>query len=840
MSGAFPANDARLMPAAGDASARGSATEVACAHCDLPVPKGLINPEQEHQFCCGGCESVYNLLHGVGLEGYYGIRDAVSKEHQTPATSAQSYEELDDPAFQSACVTNLPGGQCETELLLEGMHCAACVWLIERLPRVCPGVVESRANIRTRSAVVRYAPDQVPLSSVARALDRLGYAAHPARGAGAREARKKEDRRFLIRVGVAGAIAGNVMLLAIALYGGALSGIDPFWEHTLRYYSMGLGLLSLVWPGRVFFTGAIAALRTRTAHLDIPVALALGVGGVWGSYNTLTRTGEIYFDSLAVLVFLLLVGRWVQHRQQRGAADQVELMLTLTPTSAQRLLDDGTTKRVPIEAIDVGMLVQVEAGGSIPADGVIETGSTQVDNALLTGESRPVACVVGDEVIAGATNLGSPIVVRVSAVGDSTRAAKLMALVASASAQKAPIVLFADRIAARFVLAVITLAVITLTIWTIRSDLRTGIEYATALLIVTCPCALGLSTPMAMSIALGRAAKQGILIKSAAAIEAMSIHAMKHDSCPVMVLDKTGTLTQGHTRVVDQRCEARLLAAAAAIEQSSNHPLARAIVDAAEDAVLPSAEQITQTPGAGIEGRVDGQRIRIGSPAYIAQQGELHGDTQDAIQAMLDQALTPVVIADESGHVGVLGIGDPLRTDTIEAVRALQARGWALHLCSGDHPDIAATIAKQVGIDHAVGAASPEAKADYVQSLRKQGHARVVMVGDGINDAAAMANADVGIAVHGGAEAALQAADVYLTAPGLMPIETLCDLSRHTMKTIRIGLVVSLCYNTIAATLAMSGLISALIAAVLMPTSSLSVVALATRPWKKKGASPCP
>ncbi|CAN0588363.1 unnamed protein product, partial [Laminaria digitata] len=205
------------------------------------------------------------------------------------------------------------------------------------------------------------------------------------------------------------------------------------------------------------------------------------------------------------LVFLLLVGRWVQHRQQRVAADQVELMLTLTPTSALRLLDDGTTKRVPIEAIEVGMLVQVDDGGSIPADGVVETGSTQVDNALLTGESRPVACVVGDEVIAGATNLGSPIVVRVSAVGDSTRAAKLMALVASASAQKAPIVLFADRIAARFVLAVITLAIITLTIWTLRSDLRTGIEYATALLIVTCPCTLGLSTPMAMSIALGRA-----------------------------------------------------------------------------------------------------------------------------------------------------------------------------------------------------------------------------------------------------------------------------------------------------------------------------------------------
>ncbi|MEX0875862.1 MAG: cation-translocating P-type ATPase [Phycisphaerales bacterium] len=595
---------------------------------------------------------------------------------------------------------------------------------------------------------------------------------------------------------------------------------------------MGLGLLSLLWPGRVFFTGAIAALRTRTAHLDIPIALALAVGGIWGSYNTLTQSGEIYFDSLAVLVFLLLVGRWVQHRQQRGAADQVELMLTLTPTSADRLLDDGTTKRVPIEAVAVGDRLRIEAGGSIPADGVIESGTTQVDNALLTGESRPVRRTSGDEVIAGATNLGSPIVVTVTAVGDSTRAAKLMALVASATADKAPIVQFADRVAARFVVAVITLAAITFTLWTIRADVRTGIEFATALLIVTCPCALGLSTPMAMSIALGRAAKRGILIKSAAAVEAMSNPARMNG---IMILDKTGTLTQGRTSVVRRHCDDQLLRAAAAIEAHSNHPLARAIAQAAGDGPIPHADDITQTPGAGIEGRVDGRWVRIGSPAFIGTFASLDAPTEQGVRTMLDESLTPVVIADESGNLGVLGIGDPLRDDTIDAVNALRARGWTLHLCSGDHPAIAQQLAAQVGIDHAVGGASPEDKAQLVRTLRDQGHRRIVMVGDGINDAAAMALSDVGIAVHGGAEAALQAADVYLTAPGLMPIETLCDLGRHTMKTIRIGLGVSLTYNTLAASLAIAGLISALIAAIIMPLSSLSVVALATRPWHRKG-----
>ncbi len=823
----------------GDVASQGAGAHavISCAHCDLPVPKGLINTDAEHQFCCGGCESVFNVLHGAGLDGYYGIRDAVKPDAQPASISNASYEELDDPAFQSACVTNLPGGQCETELLLEGMHCAACVWLIERLPRVCPGVLESRANIRTRSAVVRYAPDRVALSSVARALSKLGYAAHPARGAGAREARKSEDRKFLIRVGVAGAIAGNVMLLAIALYGGALSGIDPFWEHTLRYYSMALGMLALVWPGRTFFVGALAALRTRTAHLDIPVALALAVGGIWGTYNTLTRTGEIYFDSLAVLVFLLLVGRWVQHRQQRSAADQVELMLTLTPTSAVRELEDGATKRVPIEAIEVGMLVRVEAGGSIPADGVIVTGTTQIDNALLTGESRPVTRSNGDDVIAGATNIASPIVLRVSAVGASTRAAKLMEMVASATAHKAPIVLFADRIASRFVVIVITLAAITFTMWALRSDVRTGIEYATALLIVTCPCALGLSTPMAMSIALGRAAKRGVLLKSASAVEAMSD---PRGYSGAMVLDKTGTLTQGRTRIVEQHCEYDLLRCAAAIESGSNHPLARAIVEQLGETPIPHAQDITQTPGAGIAGLVDGRRVWVGSPGFVGAQVELGQTSFDSVQTMLDRSLTPVVIADDSGCCGVLGIGDPLRDDTCAAIAALQSRGWLLYLCSGDHPQIASHIAAQVGIEHAIGGASPERKAELVQTLRDQGHRRIVMVGDGINDAAAMALSDVGIAVHGGAEAAMQAADVYLTAPGLMPIETLCDLSKHTMKTIRIGLGVSLCYNTVAASLAMLGLISALIAAIIMPLSSLSVIALATRPWKQRGSTPCP
>ncbi len=805
-----------------------------CDHCNLPVPSGLIEPENEHQFCCNGCKSVFDVLHGAGLTGYYAVRDAIDPDAQPAASTSSSYEELDDPAFQSACVDNLPGGYAQTDLLLEGMHCAACVWLIERLPTVLEGVVESRANIRRRTATVRYQPDQVKLSQVAKALDKLGYAAHPARGAAAREARAKEDRKFLIRVGVAGAIAGNVMLLAIALHGGALEGISESWSNTFRYYSMALGVLSLAWPGRVFFKGALAALRTRVAHLDIPIALALAAGGIWGSINTIMGRGEIYFDSLSVLVFLLLVGRWIQHRQQRSASDHVELMLTLTPTNATKVNDNNTTSRVPIEAIEVGMLVEVQAGGSIPADGVIESGATNLDTSFLTGESRPIPAVPTDQVIAGATNLRSPIRVRVSAVGDSTRAAKLMQLVASASADKAPIVQFTDRIAARFVIIVIALASITLAYWTYASSLSTGIEYATALLIVTCPCALGLATPMAMSIAMGRAAKHGILVKSAAAIETM---ATKKANPASIVLDKTGTITQGKTRIVESTCDQQQLIYAASIESHSNHPIARAICDAAAHQQLLEATDITQQLGQGIAGTINTHRIHIGSPAYIQSitpiDQQIDHQTEHTITQYLDQALTPIVILIESDSpkLAVLGIGDPIREDSASAIQSLRDYNWTPSLCSGDHPQIANAIARQAGITQAIGAISPEGKAAHINELKSNTTSPVVMVGDGVNDSAALASADVGIAVHGGAEASLQAADIYLTKQGLAPIITLISLANHTMRTIHMSLIFSILYNGFAAILAMTGIINALIAAILMPISSLTVIAMSSRKW---------
>jgi Cu2+-exporting ATPase len=386
------------------------------------------------------------------------------------------------------------------------------------------------------------------------------------------------------------------------------------------------------------------------------------------------------------------------------------------------------------------------------------------------------------------------------------------------------------------VIVVIILAVITVGIWTTLDSLGIAIEHATALLIVTCPCALGLATPMAMSVALGRSARAGMLVKSAVVLEQLA----KPGS---MLLDKTGTLTNGTSTVVDSYGDENLLKAAASIEHASTHPIARAIAGAFGDD-LPAASDIKQTTAQGIEGVVNNERITIGSVNYVTRLVDIQvpDELQPKLVRLLDRALSPILVYNHSTQqTALIGVGDQLRNDTKPAINQLQSRGWDLAVCSGDHPRIVESIAHEVGIENHEGAVTPETKALRIQEqkdARTNKRLPVVMVGDGVNDAAALASADVGIAVHGGAEASLEAADVYLVHPGVTPIVNLVDLSRSTMSTIRMCLIFSLTYNAITASLAIAGFITAFLAAILMPISSLTVVAICTRAGKNTTPQP--
>ena len=800
-----------------------------CAHCGLEVPPALRRDGEQHQFCCQGCETVWAVHHTAGLASYYAIREAAGASPAPAATSGGAFEEFDDPAHARLFVTPKPGGLAETEFLLEGVHCAACVWLVERLGAVCPGVVESRLNMGRSVVTITYRPDLAAPSRLARGLDRLGYHPHAARGRAARDLRAKEDRAHLVRVAVAGACAGNVMLLSTALYAGAFSGIEPIWESLFRWASAAIGLLCLAWPGRVFFRSALAALRTGRAHLDVPIALALAAGAVWGSINTLRGTGEIYFDSLCVLVFLLLVGRWVQHRQQRSATDSVELMLMLTPTTATVVDAGRTQRRVPIEAVEPGDTVRVLAGDTVPADGTVLEGDTHLDRSLLTGESVPIAAGRGQTVAAGTVNLSAPILVRVDAVGEATRVGRLVRTLSDAARRRVPVVRAADRLAGWFVVIVLAMAGLTAALWA-HAGPAAALDHATALLIVACHCALGLATPMAMGVACGRAAKAGALIKDASALQTLATPG-------VMLLDKTGTITHAKAALIRWHGDPALGPLVARLEGGSRHPAAEALARAFPPNDLPEPEGVVHTPGGGVRGTVNGVDLIVGSRAYVLTQG-------GAIEPWAEVALAG---ADAAGHTGVAvavdgavravaELGDPIREDAAPSIRRLHELGWEVRVLSGDSPGVVRAVARGVGVDEADarGGASPEAKAEVVRELVASGR-RVVMVGDGVNDAAALAGATAGIAVHGGAEASLEAADVYLAREGLAPLVELVERSRATMRSVRFVLGVSVTYNALAASLAMAGVMNALVAAVIMPISSIVAVSIASTAGRLPG-----
>jgi Cu2+-exporting ATPase len=805
-------------------SVEAPARATACSHCRLPVSADLLVEGAREQFCCAGCRTVHAALREWGLDSGWERRLLESgAAPQRARATGRGFEEFDDPALLAACGV-LRDGNGVAELYLEGVHCAACAWLVERLPRVVPGVQSARLDLSRGVAEVRWDAARVPLSAVARGLDRLGYPPHPAR-AGEVERRRAEDRRELLRLGVAGAIAMNLMGLAFALYGRWFHGMDAATASFLRAISCALAALALVWPGRVFLRGAWASLRARAPHLDLPIALGLLAGWSGGAWNVLRGAGEVYFEGLGMLVFLLLAGRFLQRRQQRRAHDALALLHALAPATARLLGADGVAKVVPVAALRSGERVEVRAGEAVPADGRIVAGRSEFDLSLLTGESRPVALGPGDRAHAGTTSLAARVEVAVEATGAETRVGRIAALVERAAAERAPIVQAADRLAGWFTAAVV-LAAGTL-VWFARGlGMDVALDRAVALLIVACPCALGLATPLALTAAIGRLARRGILVKGGAALERLARPG-------VLLLDKTGTLTEGRLRLLAWSGSARDGARLAALETGVAGPHAEALrALAPPEAAAVIVNHFRHWPGRGVSGHVDGCTLLAGTPAFLAEHGV--AVPADALARATAAARTPVALAVDGAFAGIAELGDRLRAGTAEALQSLREAGWELRILSGDHPAVVAAVAAELGIvpEAARGGATPEEKVAAVRAARAAAAGRpVVMIGDGVNDAAALAAADVGVAVHGGAEASLEAADAHLAAPDRGPaaIVELIGGARGALRSIRLCLVVSIAYNLLGAGLAAAGLISPVLAAVLMPVSSLTVTALAFR-----------
>jgi Cu2+-exporting ATPase len=569
----------------------------------------------------------------------------------------------------------------------------------------------------------------------------------------------------------------------------------------------------VLWCAGVFYRGAWGSFKTRRLHMDVPITVGIVAGFVWGLHNTVTGRGEIYFDSVTVLIFLLLVGRFVQRRQQRSAARATELLFSIAPSTA-RLVEDHGVREVPVTALAEGDLVELRAGDSVPADGVVTSGSSSLDLSLLTGEPLPVGVEPGDPVHAGTVNVSGRLQIRVATTGENTRVGRILRLVEENAQRRAPVVRLADRISGWFVVAVLTLAAATLIIW-LGIDSERAVDNAVALLIVSCPCALGLATPLAVAAAIGRAARSGILIKGGDAIEQLA-------STGRMFLDKTGTITEGTMSLVRWTGDHGLRSAVAALEAHSSHPIAVALMRDLESDGGVKVEDVRQHPGQGMSGRWQGHDLLIGAPSFVAESSSSSEDWLSHIDEMVADGLTPLVVAVDGVVAAAAALGDPIRPDSSSTLKEIRRMGWSAEVLSGDHSGTVRSVMRQIGVEEGRGDAGPEEKADIVAAAAAVD--RAVMVGDGVNDAAALAAADVGVGVHGGAEATLAAADVYLSQPGLAPIVDLLRGSRRTLGVIRRNLVFSLGYNLVAATLAISGHMHPLLAAILMPLSSITVV----------------
>ena len=809
-------------------NATNSAVETGtCVHCGLPVPDERRS--EGSPFCCSGCESVHAILHEAGFdETFYRLRDASDRRSmRRPAQTDHQpglLEELDSEVFLENHSQRLDGGTYRTHLYLDGVHCAACVWLVERLPEQLEGVSGAHLNLPRARLTVDWNPVQQDLSGIARWLSTFGYAVEP-RVDGEEAPESREERRLLIRMGVAWALAGNIMLLAFALYSG-LGDESPGLFHAARALSLALAVPAVFYGGSVFFIKAWHSIRLswrlrtiRHLHMDTPISIGILTGFLASLHATVTGRGEVWFDSVAVLIAALLSARWLQLRARRLAGDSTEQLLALLPTLARTR--DGKTVRA--DNLKPGDAIIVRAGELIPVDGVILEGSSLINSAILTGESNPDRHGPGADVHAGTTNETETLVIEVKRAGHATRIGQLLSLVGDPGSDAPRILGLADRIGGWFTISVLALALIAAIAWSIIQPDET-VMHLVAFLVITCPCALGMATPLALAVGTGRAARRGIFVKSESVVDGLN-------HVDTVILDKTGTVTEGIMAVDSLNGDESLLPAAAALETESNHPIARAILRYCDAQYRKSehaaADRTEHVAGQGVEGMVGGHTVRIGHPEWAAEVMS-HSVSSDLASFCEDQTRlgqTVVLIASDAGSALALSLKDPIRKASHSLIESLQRRGIRVMLCSGDDEYTTAQVGAALGLrpEDVKGRHSPEDKQRLVEALSEQRHV-VAMVGDGVNDTAALRAAHVGIAVSGSSAASRVAADAYTTRPGLEAVVELIQESAGVLHVIQRNLAFSLIYNVLGGAAALIGLVTPLFAAVAMPISSFIVV----------------
>lgn len=799
-------------------------SEHSCYHCGLPIPGDVdlsvkITAEPR-AMCCYGCQAVAQSIVDNGLEEYYRSRDSLpeSPREAVPAILEQMAL-FDHVEFQKSFVKELGDNEREASLLLEGITCSACIWLNEQHVGRLSGVTAVDINYTTRRARVRWNEAKVKLSDILAAIAAIGYRAYPYDPAKNEEISRKERRDALWRVWVAGFGMMQVMMYAYPVYV-ANGDMTPDIESMMRWASLLLTLPVIFYSASPFFRNAWRDLKLHRVGMDVPVALGVGAAFAASCWATFVQHGEVYFDSVTMFVFFLLGGRYLEMTARQKALSVTEALAKLMPAFAQKMpnfpVDRSTEQRIVADLLP-GDYVLVRAGDLVPADGRVVEGVSCANEALLTGESRPVPKSPGELVTGGSVNAESPLVVQVEQVGDGTRLSAIISLMERAAIEKPHIVEMADRIASYFVAVLLAIAAMVALGWYLVDPSRV-LWITVSVLVVTCPCALSLATPIALTVAAGAFAKNGLLVTRGHAIETLA-------RATHFVFDKTGTLTTGRMHLIDVGPVGRLdreecLEIAAALEQNSEHPVATALRRAVGDR-FPAALNPINEPGQGVQAEVNGRCYRIGRPAYALALSR--AELPDAADDWLESGDTVVVLADADSCQAFFRIGDEIRPESSALIAELRLAGKKVVLLTGDAPAVALRVAAALGIEDVRGGATPQGKHDCVKALQANG-AVVAMIGDGVNDAPVLAQAQVSVAMGGGAHLARTQSDLVLLSEDLNHLRYGLRRAVKTLQVIQQNLWWSFAYNFVALPLAIAGYVTPWMAGIGMSASSLLVV----------------
>jgi len=784
-----------------------------CWHCSEPLSPGEIIVATvagaDHAVCCQGCKAAAEWIDQLGLADYYRLRSEPAL--RPPAEQADS-SHWQHSELARHVIHELPEGRQEAVMLVDGIRCAACVWLIERALACVAGVDSVQVNAVARRARVVWDPRRCHLADIVEAFQRAGYQALPLDARAFADSRREESRSALKRLAVAGFGAMQAMMYASALYFGAFDAAGPDTRDLFRWLGLMVSSPVVLYSAQPFFAGALRALRARRLSMDVPVALAIALIYAASVVEMLRGASEVYFDSVSMFVFFLLLGRHLEMRARHRAGNLTDALARLTPAFADRVRPDGTIERINAAALVVGDRVRIATGAVVPADGTLQGAACRVDESMLTGESMAVAKQEADTLMAGSLVLAGPAEIQVQRVGADTLLSAIVTLVSRAQSERPRLAQSGERAAGRFVARVLLLSTLTAIGWSLLDPSRT-FAATLAVLVVSCPCAFALAVPAALTRALALLAQRGVLVVHVDAIEklAMVTHA---------VFDKTGTLSEpgfSVARTSDRISATEALALAAALARCSRHPLARAITHAASQCALPEASGVEEVAGNGMIGSMGSRSLRLGHAGFALPNHIPDPSLEDAL-----------VLADELGFLAAFRMTDQARPGTRAAMSHLAALGIHVEIASGDAEPRVAAMARNLGIPHYHARQTPADKLERLRELRSRS-ACVVAVGDGINDAPVLAGADVAVAMGSGSDLAQASSDIVLSSSDLTALPSAVALARETMMVLRRNQRWALAYNLLAIPFAALGFVPPWLAALGMSMSSLVVVLNATR-----------